>query len=387
MKEDIGKIPEKNRMSKNAKKLRDFYDRKPDAPFFQEEFGYYSIEKWKSQGHFDDSCDIAILFGLEKDNEKNGVAKINFYGLGGCEAAFSPDFEVKILEDRGDHELVQDAAGRSVLYFKGRRNGFMPEYVDHPVKDMKTWQENVKWRLDPDSKERFIDIENNAARARKLAEQGTVLSQTIIGGYMFLRSLMGPEGVMYKFYDEPELIHDCMQTWYLLADKVCAEHQKYVSLDEIFLSEDICYKCGSLISPEMIKEFLFPYYSQLITNCKKRQLDKNRHLFIQLDTDGNCLPIIDLYIKGIGMDYLCPFEAASGCDVVEVRKKYPDLLIRGGFDKRILAAGKEAIEVELQRIMPFMKKHGGYIPTCDHGVPEEVNFDDYLYFRRRLQEI
>ena len=23
----------------------------------------------------------------------------------------------------------------------------MPEYVDHPVKDQKTWEENVKWRL------------------------------------------------------------------------------------------------------------------------------------------------------------------------------------------------------------------------------------------------
>jgi hypothetical protein len=25
----------------------------------------------------------------------------------------------------------------------------MPEYVDHPVKDMKTWTENCAWRLDP----------------------------------------------------------------------------------------------------------------------------------------------------------------------------------------------------------------------------------------------
>ena len=63
--------------------------------------------------------------------------------------AFEPKFEVKVLEDRGDHELAQDDSGRHVLYFKGRRDGFMPEYVDHPVKDMRTWVENVKWRLDP----------------------------------------------------------------------------------------------------------------------------------------------------------------------------------------------------------------------------------------------
>jgi hypothetical protein len=31
-----------------------------------------------------------------------------------------------------------------------------------------------------------------------------------------------------------------------------------------------------------------------------------------------------------------PFEAAPGCDVVRMVKEYPDLLIHGGFDKRIL---------------------------------------------------
>jgi hypothetical protein len=88
----------------------------------------------------------------------------------------------------------------------------------------------------------------------------------------------------------------------------------------------------------------------------------------------------------IGMDYMSPFEAASGCDVVEVGRKYPELLIRGGFDKRILAAGKDAIDREVDRIMPVMKRRGGYIPTCDHGVPEEVDFFDYMHFRKRMSE-
>ena len=54
---------------------------------------------------------------------------------------------MKVLEDRGDYEVVQDFAGRHVLYFKGRRDGFMPEYLDHPVKDMKTWEENANGGL------------------------------------------------------------------------------------------------------------------------------------------------------------------------------------------------------------------------------------------------
>ena len=80
---------------------------------------------------------------------------------------------------------------------------------------------------------------------------------------------MGPEGVLYMFYDDPGLIHDCMQTWFLLADAVIARHQEAVTLDEVFLAEDICYNTSSLISPDLIREFLFPYYQQLIINIKK----------------------------------------------------------------------------------------------------------------------
>ena len=203
---------------------------------------------------------------------------------------------------------------------------------------------------------------------------------------MYLRSLIGPVELLYKFYEEPELIHDCMETWFELADKVISEHQKYVTLDEIFLAEDICYNKGSLISPKMIREFLFPYYQKLIDNIKKRQLDKNRHLYIQIDTDGFAVPLIPIY-QEIGMDVMSPFEVASGCDVVKIAKDFPELIMTGGIDKRILAESKNSINKELERIIPFMRERGGYIPTCDHGVPEEVPYENYLFYRKRCVEL
>ena len=133
--------------------------------------------------------------------------------LGWCEAAFRAGLRGKVLEDRGEYELVQDFAGRHVLYFKGRRSGFMPEYVDHPVKDMRTWEEDVKWRLDPASAARYADLDERMARARAEAAQGMMISQNLIGGYMYLRSLIGPEDLLYAFYDMPDVIHDCMEAW------------------------------------------------------------------------------------------------------------------------------------------------------------------------------
>ena len=61
-------------------------------------------------------------------------------------------------------------------------------------------------------------------------------------------------------------------------------------------------------------------------------------------------------------------------------------MISGGFDKRMLSQGKEAIDWEIDHMVPGMKAWGGYIPTCDHGVPEEVPFENDLHYRERIGE-
>lgn len=263
----------------------------------------------------------------------------------------------------------------------------MPEYVDHPVKDMKSWEENCKWRLDPATPQRYADIDKHTPERIELAGQGYMVTQNIVGGYMYLRSLIGPEGIMYAFYDMPEVVHECMKTWLELADPIVAWHQKTLTIDEIFFAEDICYNHGLLCSPETMKEFILPYYQQLIGNLKGRQIDRSRHLFVQIDTDGDCRPAIPVYREAIGMDVMSPFEVASGCDVVEIGREYPWLVMRGGIDKRVLARGKGAIDEMVGRILPPMRARGGYIPVCDHGVPAEVTLQDYRHYRRRCLEL
>jgi len=374
-----GLVP-RDKMRRGIRKLRDVYDRVPNAPMYHAEFGFYCLERWEKEGLPED-VDKQKYFHYDEN------AKFALTGLGWCEAAFEPEFKEELIEDRGDTEVVCDSAGRHVLYFKGRRNGFMPEYLDHPVKDRKSWEEDVKWRLDPATAERYGDgMGKQLQNAKTAAGEGKIITQRVIGGYMYLRSLIGPEDLFYKFYDDPELIHDCMKTWYELADSIIAAHQKHVTLDELFIGEDICYNAGPLISPDMMREFLFPYYESLINNTRKRQIDQNRHLYFQVDTDGKAEPVIPVY-QELGMDVMSPFEVASGCDVVEIGEKYPDLIMSGGIDKRILAESKAAIDREVERIIPVMLERGGYYPTCDHGVPEEVPLENYLHYRKRCLEL
>ena len=368
-----GKMPE------SARKLRDTYAITPGAPFMKLEFGYHCVDEWKKQGLPED-VPFAKLFDYDPPGS-HGLG-----ALGWCAAAFVPKFEEKLIEPRGEHEVVRDSAGRHVLYFKGRRDGFMPEYLEHPVKDMKTWTEDVKWRLDPATPERFADLDERMARAVAAAAEGHMIVQRLIGPYMYLRSLIGPADLMYAWYDMPDVIRECMETWFELADTTIARHQEHVTIDEIFLAEDSCYNHGLLASPEMFREFMLPHVRQLIANLRSRQLDPGRKLFVQIDTDGFCVPAIPLY-REIGCDVMSPFEVASGCDVVEIGREWPDLVMKGGIDKRVLAGTKADIDAMVERIFPAMRERGGYVPTCDHGVPAEVTLENYLHYRKRAVEL
>lgn len=369
----------RERMTTSARKLRDTYARVPGAPFYHKTFGLWMcLDTWQEQDLPEQ--DLNQLFHFDAaGNHALGQ-------LGWCTAAFAPGFGERQIEDRGETEVVQDGAGRHVLFFKGRRTGFMPEYVDHPVKDMASWEKDVRWRLDPTTASRYANLETRMASARAAAAQGLMICQNLVGGYMYLRSLMGPEKLLYAFYDMPDVVHACMEQWLALGDAVIARHQQFVTIDDLYLAEDICYNCGPLISPDMFREFLLPYYQQLIANLRPRQLDPNRHLYVQIDTDGDAVPMIPVYQEGIGMEVMNPFEVASGCDVVAVGKQYPDLIMAGGIDKRVLAGSVEDIDRMCERILPAMRERGGYIPTCDHGVPPEVPWRNYLHYRQRCVE-
>jgi uroporphyrinogen-III decarboxylase len=379
----IRRLLPRDRMTEGARKLRDAYGRVPDAPLYRREFWLMQVtlERWRREEGMPEDVPPAELFGFDEPGQ-HGLC-----GLGWTTAQLVPAFAEKPLEDRGDHELVQDAAGRQVLFFKGRRQGFMPEYVGHPVTDRASWEENVKWRLDPATEERWAGFEEQMRAACEAAGRGLIMTQRLIGGYMYLRSLVGPEALLYLVYDDPELVHDLMRAWFALSDAVIARHQEHVTIDEIFFAEDICYNHGPLISPAMMREFLLPYYRQLVANLRRRQLDPYRHLYVQIDTDGLADPVIPVYREAIGMDVMSPFEVASGCDVVRTGETWPDLVIAGGIDKRVLATTPAAIDEMVERILPVMRRRGGYIPTVDHGTPPEVPYANYLHYRKRCQEL
>jgi hypothetical protein len=305
-----------------VKKQHDFYEIKPDAPIIQSPSWFISLDKWKAEGHISqdiDDTDLKRLFGYEP----SGIYGMG--NLGHSDPAYVPFFGEKVIEDQGDYVIVQDEFGKHVKLFKNEGvfkalgNTYMPEYLEHPVKDIKTWEENCLWRLNPDSPERNEGIERSIKEGKEAAAKGYYIGVDMVGGYMYLRSLIGTTNLLFFFYDKPELIHLCMTAWFNLADSVLARYQNELDIDTISIGEDISYKNGLLISPDMVREFLFVYYQQLLKNVKDRNHDKTKTLHFEVDSDGNNDTFIPLYME-IGMDCAEPVEGAAGIEISAIAK-------------------------------------------------------------------
>ncbi len=191
--------------------------------------------------------------------------------------------------------------------------------------------------------------------------------------------MMGVENLLVAFYDDPELIHDMMDYltdfWIAIYEKVC----KTVKVDAIHIWEDMSGKNGSLISPQMVRDFMIPNYKKIKAFANKHNIP-----IFSVDTDGDCSQLIPLFIEA-GVNLIFPFEVAAGNDILAYRKQYLNLCIMGGIDKQEIAKGPESIDKELLRIKPMLNQ-SGYIAALDHLIHPEISYSDFRYFCTKLKD-
>jgi len=71
--------------------------------------------------------------------------------------------------------------------------------------------------------------------------------------------------------------------------------------------------------------------------------------------------------------------------LVRIGEDFPGLQILGGIDKTEIAKGRQAIDAELERVLPVMARRGGYCAALDHWVPPQIGLEDYRYFVEKVR--
>ncbi|RME42172.1 MAG: hypothetical protein D6791_18360 [Chloroflexi bacterium] len=322
---------------------------------------------WPSQG-FPLALDVMDYFGFDKSTAIVCVEQL-----------FHPFYEPRILDEDEKYLLYVDIDGVTRQYQK--EEGVIPTARDWPIKDWDTWMQVKEERLRLDNiRERFPDnwswwVEEYRDRDYPLA----------VGGYPngyfgTLVHLIGYQNVFYLYYDEPDLLKDINQhltnLWIAVWEEIMAD----VEIDCCHVWEDMSSTMGTMISPAHFEEFMAPYYRQITDFLKGRGVD-----IILVDTDGNIEKLIPQFLDA-GVTGMYPMETAAGMDVVKLRKQYPHFQMMGGVPKYDMALGPERIEEFLAPVAELLK-HGGYVPHGDHLISPGVTWEQFKYYRNRLNEI
>jgi uroporphyrinogen decarboxylase len=144
----------------------------------------------------------------------------------------------------------------------------------------------------------------------------------------------------------------------------------------------MAYKSFSMISPAMVRKFLVPSYRRWVPELRSSGCP-----VIDVDSDGYIGELIPIWIE-CGINCCEPIEVAAGNDIVEYRRRFGrKMAYRGGIDKRALAKGGQAMRDEVRRVAPPLLEDGGFIPGCDHGVPPDISWPNFIEYSRLLAEL
>jgi hypothetical protein len=226
----------------------------------------------------------------------------------------------------------------------------------------------------------IIEAVKKAAVDRKERhDRGDVIIRLWLDGFFwFPRRLFGIEKHLYAFYDNADLMHRMNAE---LADfniRVIEALFPILRPDMVGFAEDMSYNHGPMLSYELFKEFLMPYYQRVIPHIKKYGVK------VLIDSDGDITSMIP-WMNEAGIEGVYPLERQAGVDIAKIRQAYPSFLMMGGYDKMVMSKGEKEMRVEFERLLPVMRS-GGYIPSVDHQTPPGVSLANYRIYVKLFLE-
>ena len=331
------------------------------------EFGYLqeTVERWQQEGmpsQYSDNASIERYFGVDP------VAHVPTV------SGLYPPFEgaVEVLQQKADSRVERLPDG-TVQEVKTRGVTTIPHYIKFPIETRDDWK-RFKERLDPNEPARHqVDY-------KKLGEEllrSELPVGTDLGSYFGVpRNWIGFQNIALMCYDDRGLVEEIVGTlaglYYSQLDKAL----RHVEVDFAGGWEDICFRSGPIISPQMFRQIVGPHLRRVCTLLREHGCT-----VIWTDCDGDVTALVPVWLD-CGLNCMFPLEVHPGSDPVKFRRIYGrQILLRGGLRKHTFAGTKQDILNELKRVEHIVNE-GGFIPHGDHRIPQDIPYDNYRYYVR-----
>lgn len=347
-------------------------------------FGYWPelLVEWAEQGKIPRELSEGWHDGGEKDKKLDELIgwDFNWACTVGANHGLMPRFENKVLEIFPDGtRRVQNGDGLIERIKPGRTS--IPSEDDYLLKDRKAFETLYLPKMQFSPERINFEYFRRFNEARPMDRPVGLSLGSVLGD---IRSMTSVVGMSYLIYDDDEELFAEIVDTYAEMQYKCAEAvlETGAKFDFAHFWEDICFKNGPLVSPEIFEELCAKHYKKRCDLCHKYGID-----IISLDCDGVTEKLLPTWFEN-GVNTMFPIEVGVWGDQFEpARKKFgKGMLGVGGMDKTALRKDKQAVDAEIER-MKRLSAMGGFIPCPDHRLMPGTKFELVQYYADEIKKI
>jgi len=187
-----------------------------------------------------------------------------------------------------------------------------------------------------------------------------------------LKLLMGIENMAIKSIEEPDLLDDILERLAIQAVAAVDKAAAHPATGAIFYGEDMGFNNSTMLSPDFMREHVFPRHKRIVEACHKHGKPFLLHSCGQIDA------IMDDMIDYVGVDAKHSFQDNIE-PVEETYKKYHDRIsILGGVDVDLLSRGSvEEVRKRTRDILEACAPGGGYCMGSGNTVTNFCKIENY----------
>ena len=189
-----------------------------------------------------------------------------------------------------------------------------------------------------------------------------------------LEYLLGYEGLFYLLHDDPELVTQVFAGW---GQKVYEYYESVVGLEEIgaiFHPDDLGYKTSTLLSPDALRQHVFPWFKRYAA------LSHEHGKMFWIHSCGNLYEsgVIEDLIEDVRIDALHSFQDVI-LPVAEFKARYGDRVAAlGGVDVDKLARlGEAGLREYMRGILERCVPGGRFAPGSGNTVANYIPLQNY----------
>ena len=347
-------------------------------------FGYWGelLVEWAEQGKISRELAQRVGDGNDGDKELDRIIgwDFNWFRTVSGDVRLKPQFESRELEilPDGSRRILN---GNGIIERIKPGITSIPSEDDYLLKDRAAFEELFLPKMQ--FTEDRIDTEffKNFNETRDPDLPIGLFVGSVLGD---IRDMVSVIGMSYLLYDEDEELFGDIVDAYAQMQYKCAEAvlKTGAKFDFAHYWEDICFKNGPLVSPDIFDELCAKHYKKRNELCHQYGID-----IISLDCDGVTDKLLPTWFEN-GVNTMFPIEIGVwGDQFGPAREKYGNgLLGVGGMDKTALRKDKAAVDAEIER-MKRLASLGGFIPCPDHRLMPGTKFELVQYYAEEIKKI